>query len=68
MRCDTNFPTIRQNARLGPVSEHYLRIMLKQGRLPGFYVGNHFHVNRKLFLAQLDEMSVENVTEDTNNE
>lgn len=57
MRKDENYPTIRQCAAMGPLSEHQLRLMLKQGALPGFFVGNHFRINRKMFLEQLEERS-----------
>ena len=57
MRTDKNFPTIRQAARLGPLSEHHLRMMQKAGKLPGFYVGNHYRINYSELLAQLQEAS-----------
>ena len=59
MREDPNYPTIRQAARRGPLSEHYLRFMLAQHRLPGFYVGNHFRVNYGQLLALLEAQSAE---------
>ena len=58
MRVDRDYPTIRQNAAMGPLSEHQLRLMQKQGILPGFHVGNHFRVNRKLFLELLEAKSM----------
>ena len=33
MREDVNYPTIRQTARRGPLSEHALRLMQKQNPL-----------------------------------
>ena len=37
--------TIRQVAAMGILSEYYLRIRQKQGKLPGFYAGNRFLVD-----------------------
>ena len=31
------FPSIREAAKRGPLSEHCLRLMQKQGKLPGAY-------------------------------
>lgn len=39
------FQTIRQVAKTGLISEHYLRLRLKQSGLPGFYVGTRFMVD-----------------------
>ncbi len=54
------FPTIRQMAATGPLSEYQLRLMLAQGRLPGVFVGStgkHFRVNRRMLLDQLERES-----------
>ena len=37
--------TIRQVAASGLLSEHYLRIRQRQGKLPGIFVGNRFLVD-----------------------
>ena len=37
--CIPRMLTIREEAKAGPLSEYTLRLMLKQGRLPGVYVG-----------------------------
>lgn len=58
MREDMNFPTIRQAAKRGPLSEHSLRLMQKQGKLPGFFVGNHYRVN---YSALMDQLSAESM-------
>lgn len=58
MRNDPNYPTIRQAARRGPLSEHSLRLMQKQGKLPGFYIGNHYRVNYAALLNQLQSESM----------
>lgn len=67
MRCNsTEFPTIREMARSGPLSEYTLRLMLAQGRLPGVFVGasgRTFRVNRAQLLDQLDRESREAVSE-----
>ena len=63
MREDKNYPTIRQAARRGPLSEHSLRLMQKQGRLPGFYCGNHYRVNYPALLDQLQAESMKAGTE-----
>ena len=57
MRKDQDFPTIRQCGAMGPLSEHYLRLLQKQGKLPGFYVGNRYRVDRAALIEQLHEES-----------
>ncbi len=37
--------TIRQVAALGILSEHYLRLRLKRGQLPGIYAGSRFLID-----------------------
>ena len=59
MREDLNFPTIRQAAKRGPLSEGSLRLMQKAGKLPGFYVGNHYRVNYEALIEQLQEESMQ---------
>lgn len=39
MNTEHRFLTIREVARTGLLSEHVLRMRLRQNRLPGFYVG-----------------------------
>ena len=51
------FLTIRETAKTGILSEHHLRIMEKQGRLPGGRVGNRFKVNLDLLVEQLNQES-----------
>ena len=41
----TSMKTIRQTAKLGILTEHRLRILQKQGLLPGVYCGNRFLVD-----------------------
>ncbi len=59
--------TIRQTAKRGPLSEHRLRLMEKQGQLPGIYSGNRFLVNYELLLEQLNRQSVGKVCETREN-
>lgn len=51
-----NFKTIRETAREGILSEHSLRLMCAQGKLPGFYVGRRYMVNVDALVAQLSSM------------
>ena len=45
--------TIRQAAKLGPLTEYTLRLMEKQGRLPCLYVGRKCLVNYDRLLEML---------------
>ena len=60
----TQFKTIRQTAALGILTEHRLRLMQKQKRLPGIQTGNRFLVNVEALLELLDKQSREGVIED----
>ena len=51
--------TIRQTAALGVLTEHRLRILLKQGRLPGVYCGNRFLVDVDALMEWLERQSEE---------
>lgn len=51
------FLTIRQTAATGVLSEHYLRLTEKQGRLPGIRTGKTFRVHYEMLLARLDQES-----------
>lgn len=48
------FPSIREAAKRGPLSEYCLRLMLKQGKLPGVFSGRKFLVNYERLLEWLD--------------
>lgn len=52
------FVTIRQAASTGVLSEYTLRLMEKQGRLPGIRSGKRFLVNLPLLIEQLDRESL----------
>ena len=54
------FLTIREAARTGIASEHHLRLMWKQGRLPGVQTGGTFRVNLDMLIDQLNEESRRN--------
>ena len=53
--------TIRQVAAMGILSEYYLRIRHKQGKLPGFYSGNRFLVDVEALSEMLKAESLEAV-------
>lgn len=59
------FKTIRQVAALGVLPEHRLRLMQKQGLLPGIQSGNRFLINVEVLVAQLNEISTMNVRSET---
>lgn len=51
------FKTVRQTAKTGLISEHYLRMMIARGECPGLKSGNRFLVNVTALSALLDELS-----------
>lgn len=53
--------TIRQTAALGMLSEHRLRLMQREGTLPGVFVGNRFLVNVDALCERLNAESLANV-------
>ncbi len=53
------FMTIRETAKTGIISEYHLRMMERQGKLPGVRVGNRFKVNVDLLVDQLNRESAE---------
>lgn len=59
MNTEQRFMTIRQTAAAGYDTEFHLRLMQKQGKLPGFYSGRTFKVNVQLLVEQLDRESME---------
>lgn len=55
----TNLPrmrTIREVARTGILSEHCLRQLEKQGKLPCFYAGNKCLINLDRLIEQLNTL------------
>ena len=59
MKANPDYPTIREFAREGPLGENSLRKLQRKGELPGVYVGNHFKIDKKAFLSQLDAASAD---------
>lgn len=55
------FLTIRQTAKEKIMSEHYIRLLVAQGKCPGIYSGNRFLVNVEALAEQLDAESRQNV-------
>jgi len=55
------FQTIRKTAASGILSEYRLRQMLKEGKLPGFFVGNRFLVDQSELVEMLHVESVRNL-------
>lgn len=52
------FMTIRQTVAAGYDTEFHLRLLQKQGKLPGFFSGRTFKVNVPLLVEQLDRESL----------
>lgn len=50
------FKTIRETARAGPLTEHFLRLMEKQGKLPCIYSGRKCLINYDLLIEQLNSL------------
>ena len=46
--------SMRQAGRRGPLSEFRLRILQKQGKLPGIFCGRKFLVNYDRLIAMLN--------------
>ena len=57
------FTTIRETAAMPecPVTEGYLRCMVKRGECPGFYTGNTFRINAPALFAMLEQRSMETI-------
>lgn len=53
----STFKTIRQTAADGLISEHFIRLLVAQGRCPGIKVGNRFMVNVEALVELLDAES-----------
>lgn len=58
------FQTIRKTAASGILSEYRLRQRLKEGRLPGIFVGNRFLVDQSALLEMLHEEATRNLVAD----
>ena len=55
--------TIRETARMGILSEHCLRQMEKQGKLPCIYAGNKCLINVDLLIENLNSLGGSNENE-----
>lgn len=55
------FKTIRQTAATGLISEHFLRLLVAEGKCPGIRTGNRFMVNVPALAEMLDRQSREGV-------
>ena len=62
------FKTIRQTAAMCILTEHRLRLMHKEGKLPGIHAGNRFYVNVDVLNEMLENESRKAVKEDKNND
>jgi hypothetical protein len=51
--------TIREIARTGLMTEHALRLLLKQGKLPAIYIGAKALVNYDTLCAKLEGLGCE---------
>lgn len=61
--------TIREIAKTGLLSEHALRLLLKEGKLPAIYVGNKALINYDKLCEQLYNLDAENaLTPQTENQ
>ena len=58
------FQTIRKTASSGILTEYRLRQMLKEGRLPGIFVGNRFLVDQSALLDILHAEAAKNLVAD----
>ncbi|MGN8755250.1 hypothetical protein [Blautia sp. HCP3S3_C4] len=59
--------TIREIAKTGLLSEHALRLLLKEGKLPAIYVGNKALINYDKLCEQLHNLDAENALKPENN-
>lgn len=50
------FLSIRQTAAAGPLTEHALRLLEKQGKLPCIYSGRKCLINYNRFIEQLNNL------------
>lgn len=58
--------TIREIARTGLLSEHALRLLLKEGKLPAIYVGNKALVNYDKLCEQASQLRSRKCIDTTN--
>ena len=56
--------TIREIASTGPLSEHALRLMLKEGKLPAIYIGKKALINYDRLCEELQSLETD-ITKET---
>lgn len=61
-----NMMTVREIARTGLMSEHALRIMLKNGKLPAIYIGKKALINYDKLCEQLSALEAD-IKQDSSN-
>lgn len=49
-----NLVSIREAAKIGPLSEYALRCLLRTGQLPGFFINKKYYVNYPKLLAEIE--------------
>lgn len=54
--------TVREVASTGILSEHALRVLLKEGRLPAIYVGNKALINYDKLCEELNKLDSNVIT------
>ena len=57
------YQTVRQIARTGIISDHGLRLLLKQGKIPAFFIGSKALLDFDTVVEYLRRLSEENLTE-----
>ena len=58
---ESHWPTVRQAAARGPLTERALRRGIREGWVPGVYIGNRFLINYERLIQVLEEKSNERV-------
>lgn len=56
MQGNPKMMTIREIAKTGLLSEHALRLLLKEGKLPAIYIGNKALVNYDKLRTELQNL------------
>ena len=59
MHYNPQMMTIREIAKTGLLSEHALRLLLKEGKLPAIYVGNNALINYDRLRAELQNLDTD---------
>ena len=56
---EVKFSTIPKFSKKYNIPTHLVRVMCKNNRLPGFFIGNRFYLNETLAIQELHDLSVE---------